>query len=299
MRNLFWGLLAGIFLLMTSETARKPDRTADKFTFIGKVSFVLDADILVLTDEKDLDVLIRLKGIDCPDSGQAFYNNAKDFVEDLLENKKATVHCDSSDYYGRTFGELILPDGRNVNKELLRFGLAWHYVRYSSDPEYAALEKSAREARLGLWKYNDPVPPWVFRRDDTLKTDIYMGTFLEMPNDLPKENKVQVVGSAKDVSGNSTNTSGTTTGTAGTSGTTTTAPANKPRVYISTERTAGPELNGGSKDMIVYICNSRSSHTYHRIRHCTAVSQCEDKLTAVSHYDAVRRYYRNGCRSCW
>jgi endonuclease YncB( thermonuclease family) len=298
MRKLFLALMAAVFLLMTSEVALQKSA---KFSFVGKVSYVLDADILVLTDDKNLDVLVRLKGIDCPDSGQAYYNNAKDFVEDLLGNKKVTVHCDSSDYFGRTFGEIVLADGRNLNKELLRFGLAWHYVRYSKDAEYAALEKSAREARLGLWKYNDPVPPWVFRRDDTLKTDMYVGTFLEMPTDLPKETVVKEAGSARnmDVPKSNEGTPLPTANPAYNSGKLGAKTPARQRIYITTEKTFGPDVNDLSKYQNVWLCNSRHSHTYHRVRHCTAVADCEDELIEVTHWDAVKRYHRNGCRSCY
>jgi endonuclease YncB( thermonuclease family) len=51
----------------------------------------------------------------------------------------------------------------NVNLELVRRGLAWHYTRYSSDRQLAAAERSARAARLGLWADAHPIPPWDWR----------------------------------------------------------------------------------------------------------------------------------------
>jgi endonuclease YncB( thermonuclease family) len=46
----------------------------------------------------------------------------------------------------------------NVDLELVRRDLAWHYTRYSSDPQLAAAERSARAARLGLWADAHPIP---------------------------------------------------------------------------------------------------------------------------------------------
>lgn len=42
--------------------------------------------------------------------------------------------------YGRTIGIVILPDGRILNEELLKAGLAWHYKHYDKSEKYAALE---------------------------------------------------------------------------------------------------------------------------------------------------------------
>ena len=48
-------------------------------------------------------------------------------------------------------GEVFLPDGSNLNKQIVGAGYAWQYKRYSKDPAYADLEAGARVARLGLW----------------------------------------------------------------------------------------------------------------------------------------------------
>jgi endonuclease YncB( thermonuclease family) len=38
-----------------------------------------------------------------------------------------TVRVRDVDRYKRTVAEIILPDGRNLNRELVRAGLAWWY----------------------------------------------------------------------------------------------------------------------------------------------------------------------------
>ena len=65
----------------------------------------------------------------------------------------------------RLVADVILPDGRNLNRELVRAGLAWWYRRYAPhDAELEALEAEARAARRGLWADPHPVPPWEWRR---------------------------------------------------------------------------------------------------------------------------------------
>ncbi len=68
------------------------------------------------------------------------------------------------DRYGRTVGVVLLPDGRSLNHELVRAGLAWWYRRYAPDDEtLAQLERDARGAERGLWADAEPVPPWEWR----------------------------------------------------------------------------------------------------------------------------------------
>jgi len=62
-------------------------------------------------------------------------------------------------------GEVILPDGRTLNRELVKAGLAWWYQRYSEDESLGRLEAEARAAKRGLWTEPNPIPPWQFRSE--------------------------------------------------------------------------------------------------------------------------------------
>ncbi|MCH6558531.1 MAG: thermonuclease family protein, partial [Nitrospirae bacterium] len=56
---------------------------------------------------------------------------------------------------------VILPHGRDLNRELARTGFAWWYWRYAPDDEtLAQLEREARGAKRGLWADPHAVPPW-------------------------------------------------------------------------------------------------------------------------------------------
>ena len=74
---------------------------------------------------------IRLWGIDCPESKQPFGTRAKQFTGDLAFGKTVAVRVRDVDRYHRTVAEVILPDGRNLNQELVRAGLAWWYQQYA------------------------------------------------------------------------------------------------------------------------------------------------------------------------
>lgn len=60
--------------------------------------------------------------------------------------------------------DVVLPDGRVLNHELVRAGLAWWYQRYVPyDRELKRLEVLGR-CGPGLWSEPDAVPPWERRR---------------------------------------------------------------------------------------------------------------------------------------
>ena len=133
--------------------------------FTGKLVKVLDGDTVeVLHDGKA--ERIRLAQIDCPEKNQPFGQAAKRYVLDVAAQKIVTVQVDTVDRYGRTVGEVFLPDGLNLNKQIVGAGYAWQYKRYSKDPEYGDLEAKARTAKLGLWQDMNPVPPWKWRRGE-------------------------------------------------------------------------------------------------------------------------------------
>ncbi len=131
--------------------------------FTGRVVGVADGDtITVLYNGKA--ERIRLHGIDCPEKRQAFGNRAKQFTSTLVFGNTVTVQVVDRDRYGRTVGVVLLPDGRSLNRELVRAGFAWWYWRYTPDGEtLAQLEREARGAKRGLWGDPHAVPPWEWR----------------------------------------------------------------------------------------------------------------------------------------
>ena len=61
---------------------------------------------------------------------------------------------------------MILSDGRTLNHEIVKAGLAWWFRRYApKDATLEGLETQDREGKRGLWVLRDPVLPWEFRRN--------------------------------------------------------------------------------------------------------------------------------------
>jgi endonuclease YncB( thermonuclease family) len=61
--------------------------------------------------------------------------------------------------------DVLLPDGTNVNQELVTHGWCWWYRKYApGDTVLEGLETEAREAKRGVWADPQPVPPWEWRQ---------------------------------------------------------------------------------------------------------------------------------------
>ncbi len=125
-------------------------------------------------------IKVRLFGVDCPEKNQAYGQRAKQFTSDLVFGKNVRLIAHNTDRYGRTVGTIILPDGRNLNEELVREGFAWHYKAYSNDTRLANLEADARRFKRGLWQDANPTPPWEFRKEKR------SGTSSKTSTPLPK-----------------------------------------------------------------------------------------------------------------
>lgn len=132
----------------------------------GKVIGIVDGDTIdILYEGKAL--RIRLEHIDCPEirKQQPYGTAAKKFSADLCFGKIVRIlHKNELDRNKRLIGEVIVPGGRSLNKELVKAGLAWHFTRYSKSEVYSNLEKAARKAGVGLWKEPHPVAPWNWRK---------------------------------------------------------------------------------------------------------------------------------------
>jgi endonuclease YncB( thermonuclease family) len=83
----------------------------------------------------------------------------------LVFGKEVTLQTYGLDKYGRTLADVLLPDGTNVNNELVKDGWCWWYRKYATaDTVLEGLEREAREAKRGLWADPKPVPPWEWRK---------------------------------------------------------------------------------------------------------------------------------------
>lgn len=130
----------------------------------GKVVGVHDGDSLTLLTEEEVQIKIRLEGIDAPELKQAFGNVAKKTLSDLCFGKTVRVAFEKADRYGRTLGNVY--EGENwLNLALVEKGMAWVYLKYSHDPQLLKAEAQARKEKAGLWLDPSPLPLWQWRAE--------------------------------------------------------------------------------------------------------------------------------------
>ena len=129
----------------------------------GKIVDITDGDTVKLLTIDSTLIRVRIANVDCPEKKQPFSAKAKAFTSKEVFNKMVTLEHLKTDRYGRYIGNVIYNDSLSLGKELIKNGLAWHYVKYSKDSILQSLEDTARANKNGLWEDPNAIPPWEWR----------------------------------------------------------------------------------------------------------------------------------------
>ncbi len=111
-------------------------------------------------DTLDLDgKRVRLEGIDAPEMGQTCGRRwigtwncgraAQKALNGLVDGRRIECQSKGQDKYGRELG-ICFVDGRDINAELVRQGMAWAFVKFSQS--YIGQEAAARKDKTGIWQ---------------------------------------------------------------------------------------------------------------------------------------------------
>ncbi|HXJ99279.1 MAG TPA: thermonuclease family protein [Gelidibacter sp.] len=132
-------------------------------TITGKVVGIMDGDTFKLLTKDSTVIRVRLANIDCPEKKQDFSAKATEFTSKAIFGKTVAVHVQSKDRYKRYIANVIYNDSLSLCHELVKNGLAWHYIKFSKDKTLKQMEDAARQAKVGLWKDPNPMAPWEWR----------------------------------------------------------------------------------------------------------------------------------------
>src|SRR6266550_3920579 len=156
----------------TKQQSRPQSReTSGAQTLTGRVVAIADGDTVTMLDSANTQHRIRLAGIDAPESHQAFGEQSRLNLSEMIFGKDVSVSYQKVDQYGRLVGKIIL-EGKDINLEQVKAGMAWHYKFYEDEqtPEdrdlYDRTEAEARAARRGLWQDPNPTEPYQFRKEE-------------------------------------------------------------------------------------------------------------------------------------
>lgn len=166
------GIIAGtvkkeeIFEALGIETSTK---TSEKNTSAIAVEYevvsVIDGDTFEI-NYNGTKTKVRLIGVDTPESvhpdakkNNEYGKQASNYTKSLLEGKTVKLEFDVSptDKYGRLLAYVYLENGEMLNEKLLKEGYA-QVATYPPNVKYVenfkAIQKEARENRVGFWATN-------------------------------------------------------------------------------------------------------------------------------------------------
>lgn len=153
--------LLGLLLVQPQNAAAE--------TFTAKVISVPDGDSLnIVRAPGGKSEKVILYGIDCPEMGQEFGQEARSFTDSACYKKDVKIEETGKDARGRIVAVIYLSDGTNLNQQLVEKGLAWWSDKFApNDKTLKDLFTAAKTQKIGLWaSATKPVPPWLFRNGE-------------------------------------------------------------------------------------------------------------------------------------
>jgi micrococcal nuclease len=136
-------------------------------TVSGKVISVIDGNTLEVVGDDNEVHKVQLAGIDCPELGQEYGDRAKAYLQNRILDKEVVVTFIGKDRWGNYLATVMINGTIDIRLELLEEGLAWTAERNPLS-ELETVKEEAREKEKGLWKLDNPTPPWVYRRQQTM-----------------------------------------------------------------------------------------------------------------------------------
>ena len=190
-KTLFW--IVGVIILLTILGSFLPEENNKESISTGSVientseeiseesednlfnvTYIVDGDTIEIeTGER-----VRLICIDTPEKGEENYKEAREYLEDLILNKKVKLEKDISeaDKYNRLLRYIYLEDGTFVNELVVREGYAKAYL-YSPDTTLCSIiqdgENYAKIHKLGIWGDKEEEE----EIEDYQKKEIFLGNY--------------------------------------------------------------------------------------------------------------------------
>ncbi|MGE4045612.1 MAG: thermonuclease family protein [Acetobacteraceae bacterium] len=127
----------------------------------GRVVGVHDGDTATVISRNE-QIKCRLGNIDAPELHQPFGSRSRQALSRMIYRKPVTIDDQGEDRYGRRICIIYTNQGE-VNRRMVKEGMAWVYVKYNRDPSLQTVEAEARIAHRGLWRERNPIPPWEWR----------------------------------------------------------------------------------------------------------------------------------------
>lgn len=109
---------------------------------------------------------LRLAGVDAPETGQRYGDDATRVARNLIADRTLTVIVTDTGYYGRYVARVGIK-GFSLSRLLVSRGMAWvspEYCEFDACEQWRDIQEKRRAQSMGLWAQAQPVPPWEYRR---------------------------------------------------------------------------------------------------------------------------------------
>lgn len=161
----FWVFILALYFIncQHNKIVKKPIVQKND-TISGKVIKIIDGDTYDILLEGNKQIRIRMEGIDAPEKGMPYYKVAKNYLKEMCITQQVKVVVTGSDNQDRKIAYTYLNDGRELSREMLKAGLAWHFIKYNTDKDLAAIQSEAQNRKIGIWSQQNPMSPWENRR---------------------------------------------------------------------------------------------------------------------------------------
>jgi len=133
----------------------------------GRVTAVLDGNTVEIFFSTNDVRKVLFEGIDSPELNQEFGGEAKNFLEKIALRKNVTVQFKGKDRFGNHLAVVKINGKVDARIEVLKNGFAWTSERDPNE-ELERYRVTAQQSKTGLWKQENPIPPWTYRRQQTM-----------------------------------------------------------------------------------------------------------------------------------
>lgn len=136
-------------------------------SIVGEVTSIYDGNTVEILSRDNVTYKVVMAGIDCPDLQQPYGIEAKELLSRWLLHEEVVVIIQGKDRWQNYIGVVLSKEGADVRFALLQEGLAWTSER-NAIPELEAIRQEAASRKKGLWREPGAVPPWTFRRQQSM-----------------------------------------------------------------------------------------------------------------------------------
>jgi len=128
----------------------------------GKALRIVDANTVVIQNDKGKGDTVHLAGIDAPERDQPDGIYAQEQLAKLIAGKEVRVDAKEQSPTGMRIANLYV--GKEwVNLEMVQSGFAWVAPGKDRDANLLVAEGRARVEGRGLWGQANPTAPWIWR----------------------------------------------------------------------------------------------------------------------------------------